>query len=272
MKPFISKFKNLSRKAAELKAAMQQVPPKVAEIREAVAATKGQLQQLKSEIHYSVGDLKADDEERLSTMLQEINSSEEVFAQAGFVISSVELDISPAQRLLVHLTKVEDVHPSVIRSLMSSNQKRRTIHSILSALLQARQMAATVEFNQLSYDEVVIGVGPIPSVRLRWHPEETEEEEAAPVHSKTEKSAPAPALTATTQSMFGPGSFFEKRPASTPVNPRSTIATVPVSTSTAETEEESEVAADSQSSPTPATKVDPLTRFKKMPDFSKYKK
>ena len=71
MKQFISRVKNLSQKAAEIKAAMQQVPPKMAEIREMVTATTGQLQQLKSEIQYSVADLKADSEHHLSEALQE---------------------------------------------------------------------------------------------------------------------------------------------------------------------------------------------------------
>jgi hypothetical protein len=116
MKQFISRVQNLSRKAAEVKAAMQQVPPKVAEIREAVAATTGQLQQLKSEIQYSVADLKADHEDHLSEALQEINGSAEVFAKAGFVLSGVDLEISPVQRLLVHLARVEDVHaPCCVR-------------------------------------------------------------------------------------------------------------------------------------------------------------
>jgi chromosome segregation ATPase len=168
MKRFISKVQNLSQKAAEIKAAMQQVPPKVAEIREAVAATTGQLQQLKSEIHYSVADLKADNEDRLSEAMQEINASAAVFVQAGFILSGVDLEISPVQRMLVHLTKAEDVHASMLRSLVSANQHRRTTHAILSSLLQANQMADTVELGDLVYDEVIVGVGPIPSVRLRW--------------------------------------------------------------------------------------------------------
>lgn len=276
MKQFISRVKNLSQKAAEFKAAMQQVPPKVAEIRETVAATRGQLRQLKAEMQYSVADLQADDEDRLSAALQEINSSEDVLAKAGFVISSVELDISPAQRLLVHLTKLDDVHPSVLRSLMSSSQNRRTIHAILSALLQAKQMAETIRFTQLGHDEVVIGVGPIPSVRLRWHPEEAVEEEVAPAQSEIQQPSAPAASTATVQSMFGPGAFFEKRPtsaepASVPVKPGPAGTKLPVTPSTEEAEEV-EVAGESKVSPAPATQVDPLARFKKMPDFSKYRK
>ena len=262
MKQFISRVKNLSQKAAEIKAAIQQVPPKVAEIREAVAATTGQLQQLKSEIQYSVADLKADHEDHLSEALQEINSSADVFTKAGFVLSGVDLEISPVQRMLVHLAKVEDIHAAVLRSLLQANQHRRTTRAILSSLLQAKQMAETVELGDLIYNEVIVGIGPIPSVRLCWRQEEVEQ---TPVIQTAPAIAIAPPLAASAplaqpqpQSVFGTSSFFERREARpAPVVPpatteATTTAATPVVTHLNETAE----------SPAP---LDPLARFKKMP-------
>jgi hypothetical protein len=265
MKRFISKVQNLSQKAAEIKAAMQQVPPKVAEIREAVAATTGQLQQLKSEIHYSVADLKADNEDRLSEAMQEINASAEVFAQAGFILSGVDLEISPVQRMLVHLTKVESVHASMLRSLVSANQHRRTTHAILSSLLQANQMADTVEFSDLVYDEVVVGIGPIPSIRVCWRAEEDEQTtvgQTAPAISVAPPlAASAPAAQPPPQSVFGTSSFFERREvASTP----SAVPSVTPTVSTAPIDEPSPVA-KAPLLTEPAGSVDPLARFKRMP-------
>jgi hypothetical protein len=265
MKRFISRVQNLSQKAAEIKAAMQQVPPKVAEIREAVAATTGQLQQLKSEIQYSVTDLKADHEDLLSEALQEINSSAEVFAKAGFVLSGVDLEISPVQRMLVHLARVEDVHASVLRALLSANQHRRTIRAILSSLLQAKQMAETIDFSDLIYDEVVVGIGPIPSIRVCWRAEEDEPASVAQTVPAISVSPPlaasAPVVPPQPQSVFGTSSFFERREASStqaPVQPNSpSVQTAPVA-------EPAPVVKAPQ--PTePAASVDPLARFKKMP-------
>src|SRR5688572_11346535 len=125
MKQFISNIKNLSQKAAEIKAAMQQVPPKVAEIREAVASTAGQLQQLRMDVQSTVTNLKADNEQHLSQAMQEINSNVDVFVEAGFELGGMDLEISPVQRLLVHLNRLEEVHPSALRALISTNQQRR---------------------------------------------------------------------------------------------------------------------------------------------------
>jgi hypothetical protein len=281
MKQFITNIKNLSQKAAEIKAAMQQVPPKVAEIREAVSATAGQLQQLKSQIEYSVNDLRADDETRLSEVLQEVGGSEEIFLKAGFVLGGVDIELSPVQRLLVHLHKVEEVHPSVLRALAAANQHRRSMHAILSSLLQAQQMADTVELENLAYDEVIIGVGPIPSVRLCWKSSETV---PAPVAAAlaTAGTTPVPVATvssvptlpahqvqaAAAQSAFGPGSFFEKRP-STEMAP-AVATTKPV-------EAVSSIATVTPVEPViehavPAASPDPLARFKKMPNLATHRK
>ena len=266
MKQFISNIKNLSQKAAEIKAAMQQVPPKVAEIREAVTATAGQLHQLKSEIQYSVADLKADQEDHLSEALQEINNSKDAFEKAGFALDGVDLELSPVQRLLVHLLRVEDVHTSVLRSLVQSNQHRRTTRAVLSSLLQAKQMADTVEVGDLIYNEVVVGIGPIPSVRLCWRAEQAEPAPVVhtaptiPVPPPLASSAPAPA-----PSPFGSSSFFERREAKPAPMAQAVVPTI----SAPEIE------------PTPVTKVepaeaavsnDPLARFKKMPDLARLKR
>ena len=265
MKQFISNIKNLSQKAAEIKAAMQQVPPKVAEIREAVTATAGQLQQLKSEIQYSVADLKADQEESLSEALQDINNSREAFEKAGFVLDGVDLEISPVQRLLVHLLRTEDVHASVLRSLVQSNQHRRTTRAILSSLLQAKQMADTVEVGDLIYNEVVVGIGPIPSVRLCWR---AEQPEPTPVvqPAPTTISVPPPALSssapAPAMSPFGASSFFERRETTPAQSVMQTIQSAPVIAPAVTSVEPAE-------NPVPS---DPLARFKKMPDLARLKR
>lgn len=274
MKPFISRIKDLSQKAAEIKAAIQQVPPKVVEIREAMAATTGQLQQLKSEIHYSVTDLKADNEDRLIRALEEIKNSADVFAKAGFVVTGLDFEISPVQRMLVKLSKAEDVHVSVLRSLLNSTQSRKTIHATLSAILQAKQMADTVEFEELDYSELAVGIGPIPTVRLRWRLKEEDVQISTP--APISSSATNPPVTATapiTQpqpqklSPFGTSSFFERRepvlPAAAPqVEPPVAAPVESVIATTPTVAPEAELTKSDKPS-------DPLARFKKMPVLSR---
>jgi hypothetical protein len=270
MKQFVSKVRNLSQKAAELKAAMQQLPPKVAEVRQTIAATAGQLQQLRLDVQSTVAELKADNEQRISQAMQEINASLDVFLEAGFELGGVDLELSPVERLLIHLNKLEDVHPSAIRSLISANQHRKTTQALLTALLQAREMAETVGLPDLDYTGLIVGIGPIPSVRICWREEAAAEAPAIPPPAQV-MATPAPTIA----SAFGQSSFFEKRshePA--PVAEQSTSSTAPSLKSHAaepKPAEDSDAPEASRASSL-VGKPDPLARFKKMPDLSKYQK
>ncbi len=273
MKQFISKAKNLSQRAAELRTALQQLPPKVADVRETIAATAGQLQQLKVDVQSSVTDLKADSEHRISHALLEIESSRGIFLDAGFELGGVELEISPVQRLLVRLHKLEEVPLSALRALVAANQKVKTTHAILSALLQAQQMADEVELTDLEYRELLVSLGPIPSIRLCWRAEEVELAEVAPTEPARPASSPLAASVA--PSAFSQSSFFEKRtpsPLPAPVAAESVAGISPTIKLPASLTPPPEVTTACEPAQVVAdlgVAVDPLARFKKMPNLTK---
>lgn len=275
MKQFISKARNLSQRAAELRTALQQLPPKVAEVRETIAATAGQLQQLKVDVQSSVMDLKADNEHRISHALLEIESSRGIFLEAGCELSGVELEISPVQRLLVRLRKLEEVPLSALRALIAANQKVKTTHAILSALLQAQQMADEVELTGLEYRELLVSLGPIPSIRLCWRAEEVELAEVAPTKPAMPTSSPLTASAPVTTSAFSQSSFFEKRtppPLPAPAAAESVAAIAPTIKLSAPIARPSDATTASEPAQVVADSgvaVDPLARFKKMPNLTK---
>lgn len=269
MKRFVSKVQNLSQKAADIQKAIQSVPPKIMEIRESVAVTAGQLQQLRSGIQSSVTDLRMDNPDRILEALQEIHDATDTFAEVGYDLHGVDMELSPVQRLIVHLDKIEDVPHPTIRALINAHQTRKTIHALLSSLLQAEAVADRVALSQLTYRTLVVHVGPIPSVRLCWR---TEEEEAvAPAHFAAAQPAtgatptPAPSQSAP-QSVFAQSSFFEARstpsmstPTVAPVTPPPSVTINPVASPTPEGQE---TAGD--------WRAGALERLKKNPHFSKY--
>ena len=281
MKKFISKIQSLSERAAELQAAVKSAPPKFAELREAVAMTTGQLQQLRSDVEQGIGDLKADNEVQVIDSLREINSSTQVFQQAGYELSGVDVELSPLQRLIVHLHRVEDVHSSTLRSLLSSNQHRKVTHALLRSLIQAEDMADQVDLDNLVYHKLIVNVGPIPAVRLCWR---SEDEDFVAEQTVTPKpaSAATPAAAKSLDS-YGRGPFFGHtgavsaplKPAETPGAESVETAPVPVSPAPA--------AGVAAASPSPTDKksyqsggrdwgASSLERFKKMPSVSKYRR
>jgi hypothetical protein len=114
----------------------------------------------------------------------------------------------------------------------------------------------------------VVGIGPIPSVRLCWR---SEQAQPAPV-IQTVPSIPVPAPLATSApasppSPFAASSFFERReakPASIVQPVSATIQTAPVIEQT--------VVAKAEPVTEAAVSNDPLARFKKMPDLMRLKR
>ena len=274
MKKFIRRVQNLSQKATELKAAMQQLPPKVAEVREAVAMTTGQLKQLRSDVQSSVADLKSDDEQSLSESLREINDASDVFRRAGYEIGGVDIELSPSQKLIVHLNRVRDVPLSGIRSLRSSNEHRKVVRALLNSLVQAEEMADRVDLTDLAYYKLIVHVGPVPTVRLCWRGEDAFDEvaftPAAPASAAPAPVAAQPVAATSSFETYGKSSFFERRTpmessaATASVSPQPPAQVVPEEHPSALRESETIAARD--------WGTDSLERFKKMPHASKYRR
>lgn len=272
MKNIIQKVQDLSHKAAQIKQAIEAAPAQAAQLRETVLMTAGQLQQMRHEVQSSVTGLRADNEDRLTQALRELNDGADTFLEAGYQLIGVDMEVSPVQRLVVHLAKVESVPEAMLRSLASSHTGQPTISGLLSSLAKAEALTAKMHLSNLSYRELVVHVGPTPSVRLCWHADEVIESGQAQAHP----ARPAPATVASTPPpipAFTQSSYFEARP--TP------HATPPAQATGSPVVEPSSAAAPAvTATPKPAVKVvtgsdwkqSALERFKKMPDASKYRR
>jgi len=263
MKKFVHKVQEIGNKAAQIKAALESVPPKVAEVRQAVAATASQFQQLRNDVQSQVTALRADSEDKLIETLREIDCSVATFREAGYELFDVEMELGIPQRLIVDLEKVEDISHSRLRTIAAANEGNKTTHAILSALLKAEEMADRVDLANLTYRRLMVYVGPLPVVRLCWHSNAVEEHSVLSASAPAQAASSAPAASAfSTSSMFGSSSFFEQRsPARAPA---AASENVPSSTAAAPS------APAPSAPPAPAGgHEDPLARFKKMPDLSK---
>ncbi len=262
MSTFIHKVQALGNKAAQIKAAIESVPPRVLEVREAVAATATQFQQLRSEVQSNVTALRMNREEELVEALREIDARSAAFREAGYELHDVEMELGIPQRLIVHLEKIEDVVHSKIGMLAGDNVANKTVHAILTALLKAEELADDIALTHLTYHKLTVYVGPVPVVRLCW---------CAPAQTlgvSTHAEAPSigsPTSMTPSASLFGTESFFEKRPESP--------LTSPLTAATYASPKSIELPLVQPADVTPVTasmeREDPLARFKKMPDLSK---
>lgn len=271
MKRIVRSVQSLSDRAAALSAAAGQLPGRVAEIRQSVAATTGQLQHLKTDIQFNVAELQVTSENQLATALMEIDNNAKVLEDAGFELEGVDLELSPSQRLVVHLLRIGDADDDEFRELIQKHQGLPTIRAILASLLKARNMAATIEIGGLDYHRVLIGIGASPVVRLCWR---------APVAAASSLTmAAAPAIAPAGASFFGGGESLFATAAAPAPEPPTEPPPLPAAAQIPEPSTgppqlpppapEPEPESAPEAPPPLPEPTDPLARFKVMPTLHK---
>lgn len=268
MKKFIQRVQDLGEKAAHLKQIVEAAPGQAAQLRDTVLVTARELQQVRSDVQSVMSGLKAENDEHLTRALREVNDAAQVFLEAGYGLAGVDMDITPIQRLTVHLEKVESVAAPVIRQLAAAQAGRPTVQALLESLARADVLADGLHLSHLEFNEVVVHVGPIPMVRLSWRAPYQDEEKpsALPPTSLPDAVTVSPPPLPT----FGQGSFFEPRPV--PVKPASVHEVSPpaASSSNPVADQGMEPRAGSEA-PEGDWRTDALARFKKMPNLQKRK-
>jgi len=260
MKRIVRRVQTLNERAAELTAAASQLPKRVAEMREAMTATTSQLQSLKTDIQVNVADLIIDREDDFAAALAEISSHAPVLAEAGFLLDGLDIEVSPTQRVVVQLVRIGDAEPGEIEELIQKHQGKTTLRAILSAILKASDVAASIKIDGLDYHQLLIGIGPVPIIRIGWR-SATAAASFAPAAASTSwqpsVSKPLPGGS----SFFGPPisstSSFAPRPEEPDDEP-----SIPVARATP---------AAVTPPPLPPPSTDPLARFKVMPDLHRHK-
>jgi hypothetical protein len=273
MKRIIRRVQTLNERAAELTAAAGQLPNRVAELREAMTATAGQLHTLKSDIQVNIADLQMDHEDDIGAALVEVAGHAPVFLQAGFLLDGLDVEVSPTQRVIVQLVREKDVEKSKIQDLVHQYEKQSTMRAILSAILKARVMVDTIEIDGLEYDKLMIGIGPVPTIRLCWR-----DRDAANSSSAWQLMRSQPLAGGPQTSFFGPS-----------IHPASSVPVTseakPVIVAPVTAVDDDHAGAGSSAlappppmpdapipivpPPLPSGPVDPLARFKVMPQMIK---
>lgn len=248
MRRMISKMQALGEKAAQVKKAIDAAPAHAAQLRQAIHMTAEQLHTVRDEVEMAVHGLRAEGEAQISDALTELNEHALTLEEAGYEMVGVDMELSPVQRLIVKLEQFEEVAEPKLRLLIAANNNRRTINSLLNAISKANKIAAATELKYLTYRELIVHLGPMPTFRLAWR---VMNEAPQPI-----VAAAAPVQAAAPE----PQSFFAPR----------TEAPIRVTAAPAELPQAA-VRVEAPKPPASASwQRSALDRFKKMPEGSKY--
>jgi hypothetical protein len=273
MKPKLtSRLQTLGQQAARLRQAIEAAPSKAAEWREAIAVSAAQLQQTRAELQSTVSLLRNDNEERLIQSLRDLEQHRDTLRVAGVELDRVTFELALPPRLLLRLTRVEDVPIQTLRALAQSHPNPATLAGILSALVQAAELDSHIHLKDLEHSQLTIALGPIPTVQVHWDhsaevaPSETPSSPATPSLSKTPpplRSGPPTHPPASLAAGFHEQGFFATRstPSGSPATPSPSPDPSPSATATPNPNPTATAV------PAEDWRTHALDRFKKMPTF-----
>jgi hypothetical protein len=277
MKKYRQRYQDLSQKAAQLKQTLQAAPSVATELRQVITQTVDELKQMKDD--FRIG------ESAFPEVLAQITGAEQVLEETGYALDRVEMEMGVNTRLIIHLNRHGETSERTLRALQQKHQDNIALRSLLTALIKAEELAASVGIPDMTYRELAVEIGMIPCVRLSWWAstaeavEETMETHPPPLPAAPGTSTTPPVSSPPTAakpaeqaaSYFRQSSFFERRsePASTPV----AAQTAPVPSTVPEASHFQPPSRPAKPvAPGPAgtaSTKDPLARFKKMPDLTK---
>ncbi len=271
-----AKIQALGQQAARF----QQAPGKVGQIAQAITLTSHQLLDLKSGLRSTFEQLKAEGEEPLLRVVQEIHEARDTLGEAGFELVGLDLELNPAPRVQLRLKPIHDADPDVVKRLVEAHPERRQLNGILTALVRSTQIAEKIQLGDLQHREVCVGIGPIPGLRLSWRLASASASASAPAtdappvlaHFAVPPPPPnlEPSIPISVLGNTPPGGFFAPRAVPTPRVPFGPTASAePPAESTRKPEPEPEPEPTPAAPPTAPWASNALDRFKKMPNLGR---
>jgi len=163
MSRVVSRMKDLGQKAMALKEALDRAPETVEGIRQTFAATADQLHQLRSEVRGSASELKEEAGLDLQDARRQLEAAADVLRKAGFEVTGVDLELGPLQRLRVHVRRPAGTAPRV-----TGPAEPPLLMALRTALEQAEAWLLEPVLEALAQEEIILTLGPVPSVRVCW--------------------------------------------------------------------------------------------------------
>jgi len=213
MNKIVRKIQEASARAEEIRRVVEGVPPKIAEVRQAIAQTAGQMQKLRGDVMTTVGALRLENDGHILDTLREIDAHVETLADAGCRLERVDMDVGPTRRLIVHLERVAEVSAEDLQALHELHSGSVTIRALIGAIIKAEELAHKVELNELEYTRLTVELGLISTVRMGWRTHEVSAARSiAAVNTPAISGPTSPAVSAGhVVPTFSQSTYFEPR-------------------------------------------------------------
>jgi hypothetical protein len=117
-----------------------------------------------------VGDLLGAGFDKLKAPLEELSASSGELEKVGYRVGEIELECSLPPRIILHLIRQADATDEAFQAVLANQAGNRTFCTLVGLLRQTNRMLTTVSLKGRRLHEVEVGLGLIPSVRLKYAP------------------------------------------------------------------------------------------------------
>jgi hypothetical protein len=115
-----------------------------------------------------VGDALGMGWEKVKGQLDELAQSSAAMEQVGYKIGDIDLEFTVPPRVHVHLTREADINDEVFQAVLANNAGNRTFCLVVGMLRQTNRLLGGVTIKGRKLREVEVGLGLIPSVKLKY--------------------------------------------------------------------------------------------------------
>ena len=167
---------------------------KAEEIRAMIEEGAETIRDIRADVEGTVEDLKADSEEKMMESLENIQDSERVFKEAGYLLRAIELEMGFNPKVIAALKRESQIGSHKKERLLKQHEDNKMLSTVLTSLFKAEALENKVHLRQLTFSEVHIEMGLVPAVHVLWehHADSGSTSSIQPVEKSTSSSGSSP--------------------------------------------------------------------------------
>jgi len=146
---------------------------KAEEIRAMIEEGAETIRDIRADVEGTVEDLKADSEEKMMESLEKIQDSEQVFKEAGYLLSAIELEMGFNPKVLAALERETEVSTRTKERLLKKHEDDKLLSTVLTSLFKAEALEDKVHLRRLTFSEVHLEMGLVPAIHVLWEDKKT---------------------------------------------------------------------------------------------------
>jgi hypothetical protein len=138
----------------------------------------------------AVGGIKDFSGDTLTKTAQRFNEAMPYIERAGYDVTEIEVGLGLSPKIVPHLRLRELIDEEEQIALLEETREKKLINTILSSLFRAASTRKKLKFNRFHFTDLELEISILPTVVLRFKPNENHMSDPALLEDETSSSEP----------------------------------------------------------------------------------